>query len=264
MSTVLPDQNNAKFYDIPTDHLHNTVAGANAIAQALNTFMISDGGAPYPKTPGFFNRILQPIYGINFGTLGFNAATQQTPALDLYNDGTSQRTGFVIDTGFQWRAYTTSSSGIFTFGQYNYALSSFTEWGRFDSTGAKTSRYNTTANCSSAASPAVCAAASSGSVVIAAGATSVQVNTTAVTANSQILLNNDSSLGTKLGVTCNTGFLASPPQVTARTAATNFTFSVSAAPSTNPQCFSYTIIGGRLLTKSRATPRRLGLDGLFP
>ena len=95
-------------------------------------------------------------------------------------------------------------------------------------------------NCSSSASPAVCGAASSGSVAVAAAATTVVVNTTAVTANSQIFLIYDSSLGTKLSVTCN---VAEPALygVTARVAATSFTIT-SSAPITNPACFSYFIV----------------------
>lgn len=100
--------------------------------------------------------------------------------------------------------------------------------------------YDTTTNCSSSASPAVCAAAPAGSVAIAAGATTVVVDTTAVTANSQILLTFDSSLGTKLGVTCNTTYAA--PWVSARTAGTSFTISVGTAPTTNPACVSYEVI----------------------
>lgn len=95
-------------------------------------------------------------------------------------------------------------------------------------------------NCSSAASPAVCAAAAAGSVVVAAAATTVVVNTTAVTANSQILVTFDSSLGTKLGVTCNTTIPALYG-VTARTAATSFTIT-STAPITNPACLGYLVI----------------------
>lgn len=102
----------------------------------------------------------------------------------------------------------------------------------------------TTTNCSSSASPAVCAAAPAGSAVVAASATSVVVNTTAVTANSQILVTADSSLGTKLSVTCNTQALTTlgAPRVTARTAATSFTVSIDVGPTTNPLCFSYLIV----------------------
>jgi hypothetical protein len=66
------------------------------------------------------------------------------------------------------------------------------------------------------------------------------VNTTAVTANSQIFLMYDSSLGTKLSVTCNTtepGLYG----VTARVAATSFTITATVSV-TNPICFSYFII----------------------
>jgi len=104
------------------------------------------------------------------------------------------------------------------------------------------SKYNTSANCNSAASPAVCAAAPAGSVALAAGGTTLVVNTTAVTANSQIFLQFDSSLGTRLGVTCNTapatvGF----PSVTARSSGVSFTISVSGTVTTNPACFSYEV-----------------------
>jgi hypothetical protein len=100
--------------------------------------------------------------------------------------------------------------------------------------------YATTGNCSSSASPAACGSASSGSVVVAAGATTVVVDTTAVTANSQILLTFDSSLGSKLGVTCNTTPVS--PSVSARSAGTSFTISLGSAPATNPACYSYTIL----------------------
>lgn len=94
--------------------------------------------------------------------------------------------------------------------------------------------------CYSAASPAVCAASAAGAVTVAAGATTKVVNTTAVTANSQILVTFDSSLGSKLGVTCNTTYAA--PYVTARTPGTSFTISVGSAPAANPACYSYSIL----------------------
>lgn len=102
--------------------------------------------------------------------------------------------------------------------------------------------YKTRTNCSSAASPAVCGAAAAGSFVIAAAGTSVVVNTTAVTANSQIFVQEDETLGTKLSVTCNTGILANPPAISARTAGTSFTVSITAGLAVNPVCFSYHII----------------------
>lgn len=100
--------------------------------------------------------------------------------------------------------------------------------------------YDTETNCSSSSSPAVCAKAAGGSFTVAAGATTIVVNTSAVTANSQILVTFDSSLGTKLGVTCN----ATVPAlfgVTARSAATSFTLT-STSPITNPACFSFLVV----------------------
>ena len=114
-----------------------------------------------------------------------------------------------------------------------------------DTTGqVQATLYSTTTNCSSSASPAVCGSAAAGSFVIAASTTSVVVDTTALTANSQILLTEDSSLGTKLSVTCNSQSLLTlgVPKVTARTAGTSFTASIEVGPTTNPMCVSYAII----------------------
>lgn len=97
-------------------------------------------------------------------------------------------------------------------------------------------------NCVSSASPAVCSAAPDGNVVIAASGTSVVVNTSAVTANSQIFVQEDQSLGTRLGVTCNTGFLAAPPVISARSAGVSFTIAISAGLAVNPVCFSYMVV----------------------
>lgn len=100
--------------------------------------------------------------------------------------------------------------------------------------------YNTNTNCSSSASPAACGSAAAGSVSIAAGSSSVVVSTTAVTGNSEIQLTFDSSLGTKLSLTCNT--TPQQPTVTARSPGVSFTLSVSRNFATHPGCFSYSVI----------------------
>ena len=100
--------------------------------------------------------------------------------------------------------------------------------------------FGSETNCSSSAGPAVCAAAAAGSVVIPAAGTDVTVNTTAVTANSQIFAIFDQSLGTKLGVTCNS--TTANPHIGARVAGTSFTIHANVSPITNPACFSYFII----------------------
>jgi hypothetical protein len=100
--------------------------------------------------------------------------------------------------------------------------------------------YDTLTICSSAASPAVCGSSTAGSVAVAGSASTVQVNTTSVTANSQILLTFDSSLSTRLAVTCGTTIVQ--PTVSARTAGSNFTITLSAVAGASPDCISYTII----------------------
>lgn len=100
-------------------------------------------------------------------------------------------------------------------------------------------KYGSQTNCSS--SGGTCVAAPAGSVSIAAAATTVTVASTAVTANSQIFVQEDSSLGTKLGVTCNTT-ISRTYAVTTRTAATSFVITTSAAPAVNPACLSYFVV----------------------
>jgi hypothetical protein len=110
--------------------------------------------------------------------------------------------------------------------------------------GTNCPRPTTATNCSSAASPAVCGSAPAGSFVIAAGAVSTVVHTTAVTANSQILVYPDESLGTKLGVSCNTtaATALATSGITARTASTSFTVTTSGTVATHPACYSYLIV----------------------
>ena len=115
--------------------------------------------------------------------------------------------------------------------------------GCFGTGGIQSLSYNTATNCSSSASPAVCGSASAGSVTIAAAATTIVVNTSAVTANSQIFVFPDETLGTKLSVTCNSTLAtaASGLAVTARTAGTSFTISTLATVAVNPVCLSYLV-----------------------
>lgn len=95
-------------------------------------------------------------------------------------------------------------------------------------------------NCTSGASPAVCGASVVGGVAVAAAATSLVVNTTAVTAKSRIVISMDSSLGSDLGITCNTANIAA--WISARTAGTSFTITTASGPVTNPMCLSYHIL----------------------
>lgn len=103
---------------------------------------------------------------------------------------------------------------------------------------------NTGTNCASSASPAVCGNATTGSVAFPTGTNpTLTVNTTAVLAGSTIVLTPDDSLGTKLGITCNSTITTQGPWfINARSAGTSFTAQVSAAPATNKLCFNYKIL----------------------
>ena len=98
--------------------------------------------------------------------------------------------------------------------------------------------------CTSAASPAVCGANAAGAVALPTGPTpTLVVDTTAVTANSQIFLHVDESLGSALSVTCNTtAATLLNPFVTARSDATSFTFEINATIASHPVCVNYWII----------------------
>jgi len=99
----------------------------------------------------------------------------------------------------------------------------------------------TTSNCNSSGSPSSCGSAPAGSVVLPTGGSTLVVNTTAVTANSQILVTEDSSLGSRLGVTCNTS-AGRTYMVTTRTAGTSFTVQSDKNPVANGACLSYWIV----------------------
>lgn len=100
---------------------------------------------------------------------------------------------------------------------------------------------STATNCASSASPAVCGSAIAGHVNILTGNTIINVQTTALTANSQIIIQEDQTLGTRLGVTCNTT-LGRDYVISARTAGVSFSVLSSAAPAVTPACLSYLIV----------------------
>lgn len=106
--------------------------------------------------------------------------------------------------------------------------------------------FGTTTNCSSSASPAVCGSAAAGSVLIPTGTTSstLQVNTTQVTANSQIVFYPDDSLGTRLSTTCNSTLatLVGGSFISARTPGTSFTITFNGTIAVNGVCGSYVIV----------------------
>lgn len=101
--------------------------------------------------------------------------------------------------------------------------------------------FITSTNCSSSASPAICGSAPSGSFIIPVSATGVTVNTSAIDTASQVFIMQDQSLGSKLGVTCNTTTFAVFVLVS-KTPASSFSLATSVTPTTNPFCMSYFIV----------------------
>lgn len=190
---------------------------------------------------------------IPFSALVPNLGAGNTSFMYLGKDGTSTRnsaywgyryvgTGSTANTSFF--SFGGMGNILTLFGTANVGINTATDNGfNLDVNGSfRAAKVSSTINCSSSASPAVCTSAPSGSVAIPSGVNqSLVVNTTAVTANSQILVTEDESLGTRLGITCDSTVPTAAPVVTARTAGTSFTVQIPFT-STNQVCISYTIV----------------------
>jgi hypothetical protein len=163
-------------------------------------------------------------------------------ALSLTSNGTGSGKLTLTSGGGGTTAIAANTGAI---ASYTWTLPTADASGEIRSNGSGVISVNpgmaTATNCASSAAPAVCAAASAGGVVIAAGSGTVTVNTTAVTANSEILVFEDSSLGTRLSVTCNTT-TGRTYSITTRTAATSFVITASANPAVNPACLNYIVV----------------------
>lgn len=110
-------------------------------------------------------------------------------------------------------------------------------------TGVSGTKFLSATNCADSAGAAACGSASAGAFVVDAAGTSTVVSTTAVTANSQVFLQIDVGLGTRLSVTCNTQAASVfNPRVTARTAGASFTVTIDAGPTTNPLCIDFLVV----------------------
>lgn len=98
--------------------------------------------------------------------------------------------------------------------------------------------------CNSVATPAVCGGANAGMIAVPTGTNpTLVVQTTKVTANSQIFFQPDASLATALGITCNTTTTTQGPwSITARTPGTSFTLQIDATTSVNKLCGSFYLI----------------------
>lgn len=194
----------------------------NISATGSGGVIMGQGNATYPNAYIVFNRLNNTArsYAIDFRTAGaqkwiFGNAALSDETMRMYNiaTGTNQQI---------WQV-----DGTTTFGDRITAP-----------------LYGTTTNCADSAGAAACGSASAGAFVIDAASTSTVVSTTAVTANSQIFLQEDSSLGARLGITCNTQsiLLLGAPVITARTAGASFTATIVVGPTATPMCINFRIL----------------------
>jgi hypothetical protein len=105
--------------------------------------------------------------------------------------------------------------------------------------GVVTPTYATSTVCSSTGGQ--CGSAAAGSVAFPVNSTSLVVFTSAVTPQSQIFVQEDSSLGVQLAISCNSS-VGRVYQVTQRLAGVSFEIRSSAPPLSNPACLSYHIV----------------------
>lgn len=207
------------------------------------TFAVSDSEATQASMIG--QTILAPnmsTSSILYTYLGHDTGTRNAAYMGFAYRGAGS-------TLSNWQFSFAGTGSLLTlFATNDVAIGTSTDNGyKLDVVGSfRTASYNTATNCASAASPAVCGSAASGSIALPTGASgsTLTVNTTAVTANSQIHVTVDESLGTRLGITCNSDTIApfGPVVVTARVAGTSFTIANNVAIATNPLCLSYTVV----------------------
>jgi hypothetical protein len=240
-----------------TGQLPIAAVGSAGLSASGNVSIASTGAIAFAANPTFSGAGAASTSSVNFtGTLFTGGSSTTTFPLLYVNLGAAPTTFSTNGTIF----------GINTAGGFNGNFVDFHVNGgaplfKIDNAGNVTSaatlaggngtfsgtlngaKLATGTNCAvSSASPAACATAPAGAVAVPTAATTYTVNTTAVTSNSEIFIWQDASttLGTRLGVTCNTTPSAVLPIVTAKVNATSFTFSLT-APVTNPACFSYLV-----------------------
>lgn len=219
--------------------------GSNvAIAEAaLTTPVALTDGATIATNAALSNVFTVTIAGNRTLSNPTNLVAGQFITWQLKEDATGSRT-LALDTDFNL-----INGGTFAMNSAANAKTTLSCFVDTTSTlqcagGAPLTTVTTGSNCSSSAAPAVCGSASGGSIAVPTGTNpTLTVNTTAVTANSQIIMNIDESLGTRLSVTCNTTLTTlTNPVITARTPGTSFTVQIGATIAVNPACASFVIV----------------------
>lgn len=260
-------QSNSPFNAQIINSAYNTIltnsaylgAGQVSVPGAPSAAVTSGGsigvysGITYTATAMDFNgqetTVSAQSNGVNTST-GNEAIIVTLPAfpagaagLNLYRNGTLVNANGCVKPQFSAGTSTWTDTYGYTCGNSAPTANTTTQHGLNPTTGhygaIKTSTEATEQQCFSAASPAPCGSNIDGFVTIAAGSSSIVVDTTAVTAKSNIQLTFDTTKGSLLGVTCNT--TAQAPYISAITAGTSFTISVPGNFSTNPGCVGFHI-----------------------
>jgi hypothetical protein len=219
----------------------STITGNSAWIGTMGEIDCIDPGCILDMSDGASNEVEIDVSNPRIEVRSGNANAIQTPGKTQYSNSTGQTAVIAIDPSAG-----TSACTVFL-PSANPAASQFlrsTAPSGGNCTTSWADSLTSATNCSSSASPAVCGSARAGSVAVPTGATpTLQINTTAVTSLSQILLTIDESLGAKLSATCNTTLSTLvQPVVTARSVATSFTIQINATLAANPACVSYLIV----------------------
>jgi hypothetical protein len=213
------------------------------VIDGVGTSTISDGGTGIKKQVQDITASVQsfsPAFTVNiagtsaFGSFGLHDTTPAAPTPNKFFRITGGSLN-IINSAFGGVIWALDDSGN------ESGIASM-----------QTAQYKTTTNCAAvgtAASPSVasCGSAAAGHFSCATNATGAtcQVNTTAVTANSEIFVfESDTAVtGTALGVTCNTSTTVNPATrlLASSVAGASFTINLGTV-TTNPACFSYHIV----------------------
>ncbi|MCU1338851.1 MAG: hypothetical protein JWO19_4432 [Bryobacterales bacterium] len=227
--TSITDNNSATYNNV---FLANKTTGGADLPNKLFSYFLRPDSSSVPQITGSQKTADAPL-GLANNSWFFGLKSGGT-LLHLFSINTGDNTVFQYGAGKAWilQNETGSVNPIFV----NDSLTAIGNQLRLGTTEA------TLTNCASAGG--TCSASIAGRVSIAAAATTVTVSTTTVTANSEIFVQFDETLGTALSVTCNNAAASEAAQyfVSARTAATSFTIKTSVAPTTNPACLSYRIV----------------------
>ncbi len=236
-------------------------AQAQAAAAGSNTYGINTNVFDGNSTTNF----AAALYAAEFNSQVFNASTTGDTlriSANIYNAGATYQgihmaasngagkyaNGFLLDNNSATDALnigyvTATGSGMpIIFNNVNGNSSQTYDSSNrmvFSASELMAPAFATSSNCVSVSSPAACGTATAGIVAVPAGGTTLVVNTSKINTGSEVLLTFDSSLGTQLGVTCNTA--VNQPTVSNRTLS-GFTITMGSSVTTNPACISFAII----------------------